>query len=168
MAENFIAALVVGDPGNYAVIFPDFPGAGTSGDTVEEALARAADNIATHIEFHIEEGLELPSLSSADEVLSCDDAAEALANGQQVIVARIPVDIPGKIQRLSITLDEALIGRIDKVAGRIGESRSGFLAAAARERIASLAREDRPAPKMRKRVEGKARNAHPGKFRKRA
>ncbi|MBV9590818.1 MAG: type II toxin-antitoxin system HicB family antitoxin [Hyphomicrobiales bacterium] len=168
MAEHFIAALVVGLPGNYVVIFPDFPGAGTSGHTVDEALARAADNIATHIEFRIEEGLDMPRPSSADEALSCDDVAEALDIGQQVIVARIPVDIPGKIQRLSITLDEALIGRIDKAAARIGESRSGFLAAAARERIASLAQEDRPASKIRKRMEGGAGNAHTGNFRKRA
>jgi metal-responsive CopG/Arc/MetJ family transcriptional regulator len=39
---------------------------------------------------------------------------------------------------LNISMDERLVARIDRRARELGESRSGFLAAAAKSRLASL------------------------------
>jgi predicted RNase H-like HicB family nuclease len=136
MAEHFAAALVLGTAGEYAVVFPDFPGAGAGGDKVQEALARATENLAVHIEGRIEAGLDMPRLRSIDEVKADPEGAEEIAEAEAI--ALVPVDLSGKAQRVNITIDEALLTRIDKAATRLGESRSGLLAAAARARIAGL------------------------------
>jgi predicted RNase H-like HicB family nuclease len=136
MAEHLAAAIVLGSAGNYSVVFPDFPGAGAGGDSVQEALSRAAENIAVHIEGRIEAGLNIPRLRSIDEVRDDPDWAEEISDA--TAIALVPLDLPSKSQRVNVTLDEALLARIDKSAARLGESRSGFLAAAARARIAGL------------------------------
>ena len=51
------------------------------------------------------------------------------------MVAAVDIDVPGKVLRLNITLDEALLARIDRAAADAGESRSGWLATAARQRL---------------------------------
>ena len=40
--------------------------------------------------------------------------------------------------RVNVSLDEGLLARIDKAAARAGQTRSGFLASAARERIKGM------------------------------
>ena len=55
------------------------------------------------------------------------------------IITLLDVDLPGKTVRVNITLDEGMLGRIDRAAAAIGESRSGFLVSAARSRLAGLA-----------------------------
>jgi hypothetical protein len=89
-----------------------------------------------HIEGRIEASLKIPRLRSIDEVRDDPDWAEEISDA--TAIALVPVDLPSKSQRVNVTLDEALLARIDKSAARLGESRSGFLAAAARARIAGL------------------------------
>jgi metal-responsive CopG/Arc/MetJ family transcriptional regulator len=48
----------------------------------------------------------------------------------------VPYAPPSKSVRLNITLDESLLNRVDQAAQRAGETRSGYLAAAARRRLA--------------------------------
>jgi predicted RNase H-like HicB family nuclease len=144
MPQRFATALVLGRPGDHAVVFPDFPGSGAGGDSIDQALSRAADNLSVHIEGRIASGLEMPRLSGVDEALS------DVADQKPVVVARVPIDLPGKVQRVNVTIDEALLARIDKTAASIGQSRSGFLATAARARIAELKKER--AVRIRKRA----------------
>ena len=58
MAVVRYLVLVERDEAGYSVVFPDFPGAGTSGDTFEEALARAEDHIAVHVDGCSRTGLK--------------------------------------------------------------------------------------------------------------
>ena len=44
----------------------------------------------------------------------------------------VPVDLPGRSVRKTITMDEGLLGKIDRAARASGSTRSGFLAEAAR------------------------------------
>ena len=56
------------------------------------------------------------------------------------IVARVlvPVELPGRFVRTNITLDTALLARLDAGAAA-GMSRSGFIAEAVRARLRSAA-----------------------------
>jgi HicB_like antitoxin of bacterial toxin-antitoxin system len=57
------------------------------------------------------------------------------------LLALIPVEVPGKALRVNISLNEGnegLLALIDKAAARSGQTRSGFLASAARERIKAM------------------------------
>lgn len=134
MPNAFAVAIVDGEPGNYSVVFPDFPGAGTSGDNVQEALTRAIDNLAAHIEGRLGAKLDLPRLRSADEIRGDPEFAEELAAGA---ISLVPVELPGRAVRINVTIDEGLLARVDQAAAREGETRSGFLATAVRARLAS-------------------------------
>jgi predicted RNase H-like HicB family nuclease len=130
-----VAALIHGKPGSYGISFPDFPGCVSGGDTIEEAITRGREGLATHIEAMIEEGYPLPPVSSIDDIRSNPEFADDLADA--VALVAVDQDIPGKSVRVNISIDEQLLKRIDRVAQSQGESRSGFLAAAARTRLGS-------------------------------
>lgn len=115
----------------FGVSFPDFPGAVSGGSTETEALQRAREGLAVHIEAMVEDGEDIPALRSVEELRSdpefADDFREAVA------IALVEADIPGKSVRLNISLDENLVQRIDRKAKERGETRSGFIASAARQ-----------------------------------
>lgn len=52
------------EEGGYAISFPDLPGCATCGDTMEKALANAADAKRAWIEAALEEGIPVPEPDS--------------------------------------------------------------------------------------------------------
>ena len=50
---------------------------------------------------------------------------------EDAIIAVVDLELPSRVVRLNISLDESLVLRIDRAAEALGESRSGFLAEAA-------------------------------------
>ena len=130
---QFYRGLIVPqDGGSYGVVFPDLPGCVSAGMTLQEAANNAAEALALHIESMIEDGETLPAPSALDAPLP-DWLREDL--GDVVTSALIPVELPGKTVRANITVDEALLRRIDAAASAEGFTRSGFLAQAARDRL---------------------------------
>ncbi len=117
---------------DFGVVFPDLPGCVTTGEIVQEAAINAAEVLALHIEGMAEDGLPVPQPSAPDAPLP-----EWLADVPGPVVAKVlvPVEMPGRIVRANITLDAALLGRLDAAAAAQGLSRSGFIAEAVRERL---------------------------------
>ncbi|MFT3987477.1 type II toxin-antitoxin system HicB family antitoxin [Aestuariivirga sp.] len=134
MAVMRYLVLVERDDTGFSVIFPDFPGAGTSGDTVEEALARAEDNLAVHIEGLMAENLAVPEPRALEALKADAELAEDWA--ADPLVAVIPAVLPEKAERINITIDSGLLRRVDRAAEISGETRSGYVAQALRERLA--------------------------------
>lgn len=134
MAMVRYLALVERDEAGFSVVVPDFPGAGTSGDTLEEALSRAEDNLTTHIDGLIGEKIDIPPPRSLETLKADTDLADDwVANP---IVAAVPVLLPERAERINITIDSGLLRRVDRAAELSGESRSGYVAQALRERMA--------------------------------
>jgi len=106
---------------DYSVLFPDFPGCFSAGDTVDEALFNAHEALAGHVALMLEDGEKPPSPTPIETVAAKRDETT-------VAVTLIAVSLPGKSKRVNITLDEALLDQIDAVSG----NRSRFLADAAR------------------------------------
>jgi predicted RNase H-like HicB family nuclease len=131
-----IVALVHGKNGAFGVSVPDFPGVASGGKTISEALRRATEALLSHVDAIQDEGFEMPVIRELDEVRADPAFEEDFADA--VLVAALDVELPGKSSRLNISMDEHLVARIDKRARELGESRSGFLAAAAKSRLASL------------------------------
>jgi hypothetical protein len=80
----------------------------------------------------IEDGLTLPvpqplSALKADPEFSVDFA--------DAVVVAIPLRLPERPVRLNISLDKSLVEQIDRAAASAGQTRSGFLAEAARSRL---------------------------------
>jgi predicted RNase H-like HicB family nuclease len=120
-----------GPDDSYGVVFPDLPGCVSCGDTLRDAAEAAFEALALHVEGMAEAGQKLPSPSPPGQPLP-DWLAGA---GHVVATVLVPVEPPGKAVRTNITIDEGLLRRIDRAAAAEGNTRSGFLAQAAREWI---------------------------------
>jgi predicted RNase H-like HicB family nuclease len=127
-----VVALIDHENGIYGVSFPDFPGCTTTAPDLDAAAARAAAALAFHVEGLAEDG-PLPVPRTLQQ-LQADKSFRADAKG--AVVMLVPYAPPSKSVRLNITLDESLLNRVDQAAQRAGETRSGYLAAAARRRLA--------------------------------
>ncbi len=110
----------------FGVFFPDVPGCVSTGDSLFTAMQNGERALGAHIELLAQEGEEVPESSS--EVTVDDDVDVA-----SYFLAH--VELPGRTVRLNVTMDEALVARIDRVA----RNRSAFLAEAARERLREIA-----------------------------
>lgn len=84
-----IVAFVVRDGDAYGVMFPDFPGALTGGDTRNEALGRARDTIQAHVEALIEADMPLPELRSIDAIEADESLAGLRKEADMVAVIEI-------------------------------------------------------------------------------
>lgn len=131
MTEN-VYALIHEEGGAYGISFPDFPGCVSGGATLDEALARGRETLAFHVAGMIEDGDALPSLRSLTELKRDKDFVE---DSDGAVIVAVPVDLPGKAVRVNVSIDEALLEAIDRRARALGQSRSSFLAEAARAHI---------------------------------
>jgi predicted RNase H-like HicB family nuclease len=130
-----VVALIDEDEGQFGVSFPDFPGCTTIGTSLDDAVTRAAEVLAFHVEGLAEDGpLPVPRTLA---VLRKDKSFRR--DAKDALVALVPYAPPTRAVRVNITLDESLLERVDRTAESLGETRSGFLAAAARKRLADAA-----------------------------
>jgi len=128
-------ALIDGKPGAYGVSFPDLPGCTAMGNTVEEALANAADALADWASDARAAGA-LPKPRAAAELRRRRDVRGALA--KDAVLTLVPLILEtGRAAKANLSLDDGLLAAIDEAARRRGVTRSAFLAAAAREKIAA-------------------------------
>lgn len=129
-----VIALIHGEPGKYGISFPDVPGCVAGGETVSEAIARGREGLSVHLEAMARDNVPMPVLRDLDALRAEADLAEDFADA--VMVAALDVDVQGRAVRVNITLDEGLLARIDRRVAELGETRSGFLATAAKARLA--------------------------------
>lgn len=129
------AALIDGKPGAYGVAFPDLPGCTAMGDTVEEALTHAVDALADWASDARAAGA-LPAPRPAAELRRTRAVREAIARGAMLTLVPLVLET-GRPAKANLSIDDGLLQAIDEAARRCGVTRSAFLAAAAREKIAS-------------------------------
>jgi predicted RNase H-like HicB family nuclease len=130
-----VVALIDEEDGRYGVAFPDFPGCTTVATSLDAAVTKAAQALALHVEGMAEDG-PLPAPRTLTELRK---DAEFRRDLKSAMVALVPYEPPSRATRVNITLEESLLSRIDSAAASLGESRSGFLATAARKRLAESA-----------------------------
>ena len=129
MANHYLALIRKNADSDFSVDFPDLPGCVTAGRDLDEALAFAREALAGHISVLTDDGEAVPAPSSLETIMADPDNADA------AVVTLVPAPARrGRAVRLNITLDEALLSRIDEEAGSYGRSR--FLAEAARAKLA--------------------------------
>ncbi|GHU04622.1 HicB family protein [Alphaproteobacteria bacterium] len=128
MKRAYPAIIDKDENSDYGISFPDFPGCVSAGDTPEEAIAMGAEALAGHVALMVKDGDALPEPSLVENIVLDDDLPVPVA------LVLIPVFIGEQARRINISLDERLIEEIDAVS----KNRSGFLASAAREKLARL------------------------------
>ena len=73
-------AVIHKEPGSdYGVSFPDFPGCITAGHTIEEAAKMAYDALPFHVRGMREDGEEIPSPSTFENIAGDPEYADAVA-----------------------------------------------------------------------------------------
>ncbi len=90
----------------------------------------AEEALASHLELMIDSGLEFPMARAPSEVCRRPDAKGAVLALVTVAPRR------RRAVRIDVTINERLLRRIDRLAEKRGQSRSGFLEAAARAVLA--------------------------------
>ena len=116
----------------FGASFPDFPGAVTVAETLEELRVEAEAVLTFHIEGMIEDGDSIPEPSDLDAVVGLDDYKDAVA----VLVVKAP-DVASPAVRINVTIPDQVLKRIDRHAAKHGLSRSGFLVQAAKNEMRS-------------------------------
>lgn len=125
---RFPVVLHTDDGVRYGVTVPDLPGCFSAGDTFDEALESVLEAIDLHLEGTVEDGGDIPVPRPIGEHRANPDYADGVWAAVEVDVARFE----GKAEKINITLPRRLLAKIDDYARAHGETRSGFLAEAAR------------------------------------
>jgi len=125
---NTYFAVVHKDAGSaYGVRFPDIPGCFSAADDLDDVLANAAEALALWAEDS-----ELPAPRDADEI-----AAELVGdlNKGAFLIAVPYIEDDTRTKRINISIGAGLLEAIDATAKTRGQTRSAFLANAARRAI---------------------------------
>jgi predicted RNase H-like HicB family nuclease len=125
---RFPVVLHTDDGVRYGVTVPDLPGCFSAGDTFDAALESVLEAIDLHLEGIIADGGDLPVPRPIAEHRANPDYADGVWAVVDVDVSRFD----GRAEKVNITLPRRLLSKIDEYARAHGETRSGFLAEAAR------------------------------------
>lgn len=109
----------------FGVSFPDFPGCVTGGETIEEAIERAADILAAHVAGMREDGDPIPEPRSVEHIRK---ARDEWVDFTDATVAMVPLlDRTGKPKAVNVSLDTGFLQSVDRYAEAIGSTRSAVL-----------------------------------------
>ena len=139
MSEFYVAILEANSEGEFFVTVPDLPGVNAAAATRLAALELAIEFANDYVRDLVEEGHAVPPARDLAEV-------ERDPEMREVGRALIPVEVPGRSLKISLSIDQALLTRADRAAARVGLTRSGFFAAAVEEKI----RESAPSSRERR------------------
>ena len=137
MSVFYVAILEANSEGKVFATVPDLPGVNAAANTRAEALALAIEFANDYVRDLVDDGHAVPEPRAIDAI-EVDPEAPELAR------ALLPVEVPGKSVKISMSIDEALLNRADRAAQQAGMSRSGFFADAVQQKIAQLSR---PSPR---------------------
>ena len=118
------------DPANLAAQFPDFPGVEVQASSPAELLLRARERLLDALRQSEQAGEPWPEPSTLAQ-------ARARQGDGAGSVIWVDVEVEDTPIRVTISLGERLLARIDAAAEEHAMTRSGYLAAAARRQISA-------------------------------
>ncbi len=127
-------AFIHKDPDSaYGVSFPDVPGCISAGDTIDDAVHNAVEALSGHFRMLEADGGPVPSPRDFDAIMNDPELAEDRQGAMTTIVPL--VRDRGSATRINVSLDLGLLEAINAAARDRGQTRSAFLASAARREI---------------------------------
>ena len=117
---QYIAVIHKESDSNWGVSFPDFPGCITSGVTIDEAKDNAKQALEFHIQGMEEDGDIIPDASNLESIMNDPDYATG-------VFYLVDIIRNAKTVRVNITVPENDLETIDRLAARLGKTRSAFL-----------------------------------------
>lgn len=127
-------AFIHKDPDSiYGVSFPDMPGCISAGDTIDEAVRSAVEALSGQVRMLEADGEPVPPPRDFDAIMSDPDLAGDREGAMTTVIPL--VRDRGSTVRVNVSFDLGLLEAIDAVAKDRGQTRSAFLASAARREI---------------------------------
>ncbi|MBM3555996.1 MAG: hypothetical protein FJX47_10630 [Alphaproteobacteria bacterium] len=117
--------------GGLGVFFPDLPGCTSGGRDMAEAMDNAEEALALWVESATADGEDLPKATPLEKV---KPGRGVKAAAIQLVGVDIPRSEPAV--KIAISMDAALLRRLDAAATKRGATRSGLLAEGARRVLA--------------------------------
>lgn len=117
----------------YGVSFPDLPGCISAGDTIDAAVQNAVEALAGHVRMLEADGDPVPAPRDFDAIMADLDLEEDRQGAMTTIVPL--VRDRGSTARINVSFDLGLLEAIDAAARARKQTRSAFLASAARREI---------------------------------
>jgi len=139
MTQRVYYGTVCEGGGTFGIVFLDFLGCISAGDTMEEVIAMGHEALQGHIELMVAEGDDIPEPSVVTlerTAAELDDPDDPIVDEKWVAVVPILVDVPDELQTLPVPIETALIREIDAVA----RDRRKFIADATRKELERLRR----------------------------
>jgi predicted RNase H-like HicB family nuclease len=128
MKENAMRFPVAIESGSettaFGIVFPDFPGCFSAGDTLDEAMENAEEAAAAWIDATLDSGGAIPRASSLDVLRNNPD----FAGWTFGVITLDPALFDDTIERVNITLPRRVLKRLDALAQAAGANRSAFIA----------------------------------------
>ncbi|MGF1549602.1 MAG: type II toxin-antitoxin system HicB family antitoxin [Sphingomonadaceae bacterium] len=118
MTQRVYLGGVCGSDGRYGIVFPDFPGCVSAGETLVDVVAMGREALQFHVEGMVEDGEILPEPSAVDfERLEAEfgDDEEAIEDEPWVAIVAIEVVVPTFRGTVPIPSDTALVQEVDSV-----------------------------------------------------
>jgi len=122
--KSYVALIEV-DENIYGVVFPDFPGLTTVGNSYEEAVQLAHEALAFHTKALISDGEKLPRPRSLKEIKTTWEDWKDWENSDY-FAANIALLPSYGTQKILVTMDANLVAKIDAIT----KNRSAFLTSA--------------------------------------
>jgi predicted RNase H-like HicB family nuclease len=130
MSEFYVAIIERNSEGRIFATVPDLPGVNAMADNEHDVLTLAVELANDFVEDYVDLDHEFRSPRSYEEVLAAEPRGQ-----NELTRALIPVEVPGKSVKVSLSIDEALLARLDKAAEGVGETRSGYVAGSVLRRM---------------------------------
>ncbi|WP_423226392.1 type II toxin-antitoxin system HicB family antitoxin [Candidatus Amarolinea aalborgensis] len=118
---------------DYGVTVPDLPGCFSAGETLDEALHEVVEAIECHLEGLLLDSEPIPTPRPIEHHQNNPD----YAGGVWAFITIDLAKLSGRTHRINVTLPERILTLMDRYAVEHGETRSGLIAEAALEYIAS-------------------------------
>lgn len=127
-------AFIHKDPDSiYGVSFPDIPGCISAGDTIDAAVRNAVEALSGHIRMLEADGDPVPQPRDFEAIVNDPELIEDREGAMTTVIPL--VRDRGSTARINVSFDLGLLEAIDAAARERGQTRSAFLASAARREI---------------------------------
>lgn len=117
MRRSYLGA-VCGSPGSYGIVFRDFPGCTSAGDTIDEVLAMGAEALEGHIGLMVEFDEVVPDptvYTIADVERWLSDPGETL-DEQWLGVYPVEIDVPAGLDTVALRVKADIVERIAELS----------------------------------------------------
>lgn len=122
----YFALLEKNKAGRWFAHVPDLSGVIAAGATSGKALNAVADRASRHLVNMLNNGDAMPEPTDIEKI-------STPKSGYPPVL--IPVSMPGKQVKISISINDALLAQADSAAASSGKTRSGFIAQALVEKL---------------------------------